>query len=319
MTGPQQLASSIRVLSQLVEPFTLTLPVDLQERVEVVAVPKGGPLGPDLQGDVLLGTWGNPEIYELAERVPWVHYTGTGLDGLDLRRLGRGRVLTNSRGVAAIPIAEWVLTLLLFHEKRLDAVLLREPPAQWPVRTPLGTLHGRRIALLGLGAIGSAVAERALPFGATLRALRHSSQSSDVRGVELARDFADLLRDADHLVIAAPLTDATRQIVNRESLQHAKPGLHIVNIARGGLIDQDALREALDSGLVGAASLDAVTPEPPPDGHWLYQHPRVRLSPHLSWSWPGAAASLSAKFAENLRLYLSGQPLVNVIDPERGY
>jgi phosphoglycerate dehydrogenase-like enzyme len=311
--------TKLKVLSQLAEPFTLQLPEDLQPRVEVVPVAKDAPLSPELRGDVLLGTWGNPQIYELAERVPWVHYTGTGIDGLDVRRLASGRVLTNSRGVAAIPIAEWVLSLLLFHEKQLDQVLLHEPPARWPVRTPLGTLYGKRIALLGLGAIGSAVAERALPFGAKLRALRHSSQSSSVAGVELVSTFAELLHDADHLVIAAPLTEATRHIVNRQSLEAAKPSLHIVNIARGGLIDQEALRDALDSGLVSAASLDAVTPEPPPAGHWLYTHPRVRLSPHLSWSWPGASAALAAKFAENLRLYLGGQPLLNVIDPERGY
>jgi phosphoglycerate dehydrogenase-like enzyme len=131
--------------------------------------------------------------------------------------------------------------------------------------------------------------------------------------------FAELLRDADHLVIAAPLTAETRHIVNRESLRHAKRGLHIVNIARGGLIDQDALREALDTGLVGAASLDAVTPEPLPAGHWMYSHPQVRLSPHVSWSWPGAATTLTAKFVENVRLRLSGKPLVNVIDPDQGY
>jgi len=312
-------ARELTVLSQLSEPFTLELPPDLQPRVEVVSVPKGSELPPDLRGDVLLGTWGNPQIYELAERVPWVHYAGTGIDGLDLRRLANGRVFTNSRGVAAIPIAEWVLALLLLHEKRLDTVLLRQPTELWPVRTPLGTLHGRRIALLGLGAIGSAVAARALPFGAHLRALRRSAQDGDVFGVERVHTFEELLRDADHLVIAAPLTEATHHIVNRKSLRHAKPGLHIINIARGDLIDQEALLEALESGVVGAASLDAVTPEPLPAGHWLYSHPRVRLSPHLSWSWPNAAATLTAKFAENLRLRLNGQPLVNVIDPDRGY
>jgi phosphoglycerate dehydrogenase-like enzyme len=321
MSNSQVQVSSgrLRILNQLTEPFKLVLPADLQEKVEVLPVPKGSQLDPALRGDVLLGTWGNPQIYELAERVPWVHYTGTGLDGLDVRRLSQGRVLTNSRGVAAIPIAEWVLTMLLLHEKRVDEVLLKEPPERWPVRTPLGTLHGRRIALLGLGAIGTAVAVRALPFGASVRALRRSPQQSEVAGIELVPSFEELLKDAEHLILAAPLTDATRHIVNRESLRHAKPGLHIVNIARGDLIDQDALRVALDSGLVGGASLDAVTPEPPPAGHWLYTHPRVKLSPHLSWSWPGAAATLAEKFVENLRLRLSGRPLLNVIDPERGY
>jgi len=123
-----------------------------------------------------------------------------------------------------------------------------------------------------------------LPFGAKLRALRRSRDASAPAGVELVHSFDELLADADHLVIAAPLTEATRHIVNRDSLQRAKAGLHIVNVARGELVDQDALREALDSGQLSAASLDAVTPEPPPVGHWLYSHPRVRYSPHLSWS-----------------------------------
>lgn len=310
---------TLKVLSQLTEPFTLELAADLRERVEIVPVPKGTILSPELRGDVLFGSWGNPQIYELAERVPWVHYAGTGMDGLDLRRLAQGRVLTNSRGVAAIPISEWVLTMLLFHEKHVSEVLLHEPPARWPVRTPLGTLYGRRIALLGLGAIGLGVAERAFPFGAKLRALRRSRDASAVPGVELVHSLEELLSDADHLVIAAPLTEATRHIINRESLSRIKPGLHIVNIARGDLIDQDALLAALDDGRVSAASLDAVTPEPPPAGHWLYSHPRVRLSPHLSWSWPGAAAALSDNFSENLRRCLEGRPLLNVIDPERGY
>jgi phosphoglycerate dehydrogenase-like enzyme len=176
LQGPEagsRKANKLKVLSQLSEPFTLELPPDLKERVEVVPVPKGSEVGPDLRGDVLFGTFGNPQIYDLAERVPWVHYAGTGIDGLDVHRLARGRVLTNSRGVAAIPIAEWVLTVLLFHEKRPTEVFLRQPPERWPVRTPLGTLCGRSIALLGLGAIGSAVAERAFPSG------RRSARSGD--------------------------------------------------------------------------------------------------------------------------------------------
>lgn len=312
--------SAAVILSQLGDAEALRLPADLRERVRVVSVPPSLPTPADAHGDVLLMSFGNDAIYDLVERgVRWVHFVGTGIDRFDVARLARGRTFTNSRGAVAVPISEWVLAVLLHHEKRLDEVFIHGPPASWPVRTPLGSLHGKQLALLGLGAIGAGIARRALAFDARVRALRFSGAPSPVPGVELVSTFDALLDGADQLVIAAPLTDQTRHILNARAFARVKPGLHVVNIARGDLIDQDALHDALDRGLVSAASLDAVTPEPLPEGHWLYTHPKVRLSPHISWSWPGAQDTITGIFTDNLRRYLSGQPLANVIDPERGY
>jgi hypothetical protein len=143
----------LRILSQLGDADAIRLPADLREHVQVVPVPPGEPVPADLFGDVLLMAHGNAAFYELAERgVKWVHFVGTGINSFDVRRLTRGRVFTNSRGAVAVPISEWVLAVLLHHEKRLSEVFIREAPAHWPVRTPLGTLHGSQIALLGLGA-----------------------------------------------------------------------------------------------------------------------------------------------------------------------
>jgi phosphoglycerate dehydrogenase-like enzyme len=310
----------VRILSQAGDADAIRLPADLREQVEVVFVPPSDPIPRDLSGDVLLMTFGNDAIYELAERgVKWVHFIGTGINAFDVDRLARGRVFTNSRGAVAVPISEWVLAVLLHHEKRLADVFIRTPPARWPIRTPLGTLHGRQIALLGLGAIGAAVAQRALPFGARVRALRHSKKPSPVEGVEIVSTFEALISGADHLVIAAPLTASTRHILDARAFERVKPGLHVVNIARGELIDQDALRDALDRELVSAASLDAVTPEPLPAGHWMYDHAKIRLSPHISWSWPSAQDTIGRIFSDNLRRYLAGEPLDNLIDPSLGY
>jgi phosphoglycerate dehydrogenase-like enzyme len=310
----------LHILSQVDDPDVIDLPPDLRAQVEITFVPPSRPIPQGLIGDVLIASFGNDACYELAERgVKWVHYLGTGIDRLDAARLGRARVLTNSRGVAAIPISEWVLAVLLHHEKQLAETFIRQRPSSWPVRTPLGTLHGRRIALLGLGSIGAAVAARALPFGSELRALRKSNAASPVAGVTMVSSLGQLLEGADHLVLAAPLTEATRHILDAKALATVKPGLHIVNVARGGLIDQDALHAALDSGAVSAASLDAVTPEPLPEGHWLYTHPRVRLSPHISWSWPASRKMVGGVFAANLRRYLGDQPIENVIELARGY
>ena len=108
-------------------------------------------------------------------------------------------------------------------------------------------------------------------------------------------------------------------MIDADVFAAAKPGLHLVNIARGSIVDQDALRSALDDGQVGLASLDTVDPEPLPAGHWLYDHDRVRLTPHISWAGPGSFTALAAAFTDNYRRYRAGEPLVGVVDIEGGY
>jgi phosphoglycerate dehydrogenase-like enzyme len=120
-------------------------------------------------------------------------------------------------------------------------------------------------------------------------------------------------------VIAAPATRDTHHVIGRTALARVKRGVHLVNIARGGLVDQDALRGALDDGRVRLASLDTVDPEPLPAGHWLFTHPRVRLSPHCSWSAPGALDRLLDTFLENLARWLAAEPLQGTVDVELGY
>jgi phosphoglycerate dehydrogenase-like enzyme len=122
-------------------------------------------------------------------------------------------------------------------------------------------------------------------------------------------------------VIAAPATAETRHLIGRDALAHVKRGVHLVNVSRGLLIDQEALRAALDDGCVACASLDVAEPEPPPAGHWLYTHPRVRLSPHISWNMPGALDLLLEPFLENLARWRAGKPLLarDLVDLARGY
>ena len=120
-------------------------------------------------------------------------------------------------------------------------------------------------------------------------------------------------------MLAAPLTPATRGLIDRQVLGAARPGLHLINIARGGLLDQHALLEALDSGAIGRASLDVTDPEPLPAGHPLYRHPRVFLSPHNSAiSEEGYPAFLDA-FIANFHRYREQLPLANLVDTARGY
>ena len=152
-----------------------------------------------------------------------------------------------------------------------------------------------------------------------VHALRRSDAPSPVAGARIARDLAALLASADHLVVAAAATRATQHLLDDAAFARVKPGVHLVNVARGALVDHEALRRALDDGRVGLASLDCVDPEPLPAGHWLYTHPRVRLSPHTSWSMPGAFDLLIEPFLENLRRELLGEPLIHLVDLELGY
>jgi phosphoglycerate dehydrogenase-like enzyme len=285
--------------------------------VAVVQVPETGPIPSEVRGEVLLTqTWAAPNFAEAMQRgVRWVHTYGTGVNRFPFEALGDA-VLTCSRGGSGIPIAEWVLAMMLAFEKRLPDVWIRDPE-EWKYRE-LGGLHGRTLGLLGFGGIGREVALRALPFGMRVRALRRG-EGGALHGVELVRSLPELLSDADHVVIAAPATPETRHLIGRDALARVKRGVHLVNVARGALVDLEALREALDDGRVACASLDVCEPEPLPAGHWLYAHPRVRLSPHISWSMPGALDRLLEPFLENLRRCLAGAPLAGVVDLAAGY
>jgi phosphoglycerate dehydrogenase-like enzyme len=287
-------------------------------KATLVPLPDRGELPGDLRGEVLLTmAWGGPNLARVLERgVRWVHAYGTGVNAFPFHEL-RGIPLTCSRGASAIPISEWVMAMLLAAEKRLPETWLHEPPEVWNI-FDLGGLHGRTLGLLGLGGIAQETARRALPFGMTVIAHRRTARPSPIAGIELV-DFDALLARSDHLVIAAPDTRETHHVVGRDALARVKPGVHLVNIARGGLVDQDALRPALDDGRVRLASLDTVDPEPLPAGHWLYTHPRVRLSPHCSWSAPGALDRLLDPFLDNLSRWMAGAPLEGLVDVELGY
>jgi phosphoglycerate dehydrogenase-like enzyme len=287
--------------------------------VRVVQVPMDAV--PDTGGEVLFCGFGPrlPVLDHLAELgVRWVHVPATGVDAYPLEKF-RGVVLTCSRGASAVPIAEFVLAAMLAFEKRLPEVWLSEPPRHWNY-APLGGLEGRVLGLVGLGSIGTAVATRALAFGMQVLGFRrHPERGSPVPGVTVVADLDALLGAADHLVLAAPATARTRHLLDAAAFARMKPGVHLVNVARGSLVDQEALRVALDQGVVALASLDVCEPEPLPAGHWLYAHPRVHLSPHCSWASHEPLASIPRIFLDNLRRWVAGEPLEGVVDLDEGY
>ena len=251
--------------------------------------------------------------------VRWVHVLGAGIDAFPLDKLG-DRVLTCSKGATSVPIAEYVLAVMLAFEKRLPEQWITEPPAEWntPSGGPLGGLAGATLGLVGVGAIGTEVAKRTLAFDMHVVASRRSPDPMPLPAIEAA-PLDDVLARADHLVITAPATPETYHLIGTEALERVKPGVHLVNIARGPLVDSDALLAALDDGRVARASLDVAEGEPLPAGHPLYSHPGVRLTPHLSNSSSRTANRTVQMFAENLARWRAGEPLQGTVDPAVGY
>ncbi len=307
----------MRIISQVGHKLSAKLAELLPEDV-VVEVAPSGPVGEFEDAAILLTqTWGSENIAAVVEHgVQWIHTLGTGVDRFPFDAVGE-RTVTCSRGASSIPIAEFVLAAMLAFEKQIPEVFLERCPERW-FGARLGGLYGKTLGLVGMGGIALAVAERALPFGVQVIATRRRpipSPLADVRMVELA----DLVARADHIVVAAAATEENRQMFDDALFSKMKRGAHFINVARGVLVDQDALRRALDSGVVARASLDTMQPEPLPDGHWMYDHAKVRLTPHVSWSMPGAVDLLLDKFVANVELYRRGEALNDVVRPGQGY
>jgi phosphoglycerate dehydrogenase-like enzyme len=273
------------------------------------------------KGTVLAQDAARPEGWP--GRVKLVQIASAGLDDYP-DWLFEAPAVASASGTTSQPIAEFVLGLMLARVKQLDAVTLSHGQwgghgqwgARWPERdelfkATLGTLEGRTLGLLGLGQIGQAVARLGLAFGMTVVANRASDKPSPVDGVELV-GLEALAGRADHLVLVAPITAATRGIVGADVLGRMKAGAHLVNVARGPLVDEAALKAALDAERIWA-SLDVVDPEPLPVGHWMYTHPRLRLTPHISWSSPDVMKRIVERLVGNLARLAAGEPLLGAV------
>jgi phosphoglycerate dehydrogenase-like enzyme len=249
-------------------------------------------------------------------RLRWVQLISAGADAYP-RWFFDGPIVTCARGPSAEPIAEYTLAAIFAAVKSFPDLWVHAA-ADWRQKR-VGNVAGSTLGIAGFGAIGQALARKALPLGLRVVAWRRTDTPIDIPGVERAADLPDLLRRADHLVLALPATRATKHLITTETLAHAKPGLHLINIARGTLIETDALIPALDQGLLSRVTLDATDPEPLPEHHPLYTHPRVFISPHSSMGTPDVLERLADKVADNVVRFRNQTPLTDIVDIERGY
>jgi phosphoglycerate dehydrogenase-like enzyme len=292
--------------------------------------------------EVLLRGWLSSDAFDRllarAPRLNYVHSASAGVErALTAAARERGLVITNARGVFSRPIAEYVLMMILSVSRRLPGLLELQRERTWQ---PLEGVELRdvTVGIVGLGSIGRAVGALATAFGCRVVAVRRRVEAGDGAGPapggddetrsygELMLDrvggpesLAELLGESDFVVLAAPLTAETESMIDAAALAAMKPGSWLINIARGGLVDERALLHALRDGPMGGAVLDAFREEPLPPTSPFYDLPNVIVTPHTSWS-SGRVLDRSVElFCDNLRRYARGEPLLNVVDPTAGY
>ena len=288
---------------------------------EAVAVAAGA--------EVYIG-WGIPAAVVEAGSgtLRWAHTAAAGV-GASLTPVLReaGVVLTNSAGVHADPIAEWVLGALLHFYRGMDVTLEAQSRRVWAkndltgLPCPLREIAGSRAAVFGLGGIGRAVALRLAALGAEVRAVRRRPERGGPGGVSVVGpDQAGwAMESAAALVVTAPLTPGTRAAIGGEQLALLADGAVLVNVSRGAIVDEGALLAALDSGKLRGAALDVFEREPLPAEHPYWGHPRVLVHPHVSGVTPRYWAREQALVLENWARYRQGRELLNVVDMGAGY
>ena len=196
---------------------------------------------PDLQGDVIFThTRGAPNLEAIMDcGATWVHVMGVGIDEFPLELIRSDQTLTCARGSTATPISEFALAAMLGHAKALPDIWIKEPPPNgWHTGPEIGALHGHTAVVVGVGGIGAEVARLSLAFGMRVIGVRRRRLPAPHVGMEITTDLSEVIGDAHHLVLATPATHETVALIDREMLARVTPGLHIVNIARGALIDQ---------------------------------------------------------------------------------
>ena len=261
------------------------------------------------------------DLPSLAPRLRWIQAIGSGVGQFVPSRLPDGGItLTNAAGVGAAPIAEWVLARILSVYKRLDEHAEQQRAHVW--RESFGALiEGRTAVVVGLGAIGTAVATRLRAFGVRVIGVRRTPGAIPTAVDELVGpdQLHEVLGRAHIVVVAAPGTAANESMFDAAVFAAMRRGALFVNVARGSLVDEDALVAALRSGHLRAAAIDVTREEPLPPDSALWDTPNLAISPHSSASADRYLERVAELFYDNLARYVAGRELRNVVDLSQGY
>ena len=278
--------------------------------------------------DILVSWTLQEEEFVRCRKLKWIHSPAAGVNAvLTPRLVESGVVVTNGRTVHAVPVAEHAIALVMALARNLWECFHYQTERTWGLKQIWQGGHlptevsGKTLGLVGLGAIGREIAARGKALGMRVVAAKRDP----LQGCDLAdrlyspQQLPAMLEEVDYLVLAAPDTPETRRLIGEEELRRMKPTASLINISRGSLVDTEALIRAVESGTIAGAALDVTDPEPLPPEHPLWATPHVLITHHIGSAtdrfWPRQTDLLK----ENLRRYLAGEPLLNLVDKSRGY
>ena len=258
-----------------------------------------------------------------APNLRWIHSMSAGVERIATPTVrARGLLVTNARGVFSRPIAEYVVMMLLAIARRLPQLLELQRERTWQ------PLRGREMSdltlgIVGFGSIGAEVARLLAPFETRILATRRHPElgAGDATNVEMLGfdHLPQVLGRSDMVLVATPLTDETAGLIGSQQLQEMREHAWLINVARGRLVDELALRRALEAGWIGGAVLDVFDEEPLSPDSALYTTPNLIVTPHTSWSSDRVDERGIELFIDNLRRFMAGEPLHNVVDLDAGY
>ncbi len=279
--------------------------------------------------DVLCSARPPLDLVALAPRLRWFQYPVAGID--DLIKAGMFRAkpafqVTTISTANAQATAEYVLGAMLIFARNWADMLRLQAKKVWPTGTMRGELRGfqwqgRTLGIVGLGAIGRRVAQLGRALGMRVLGMRRTSSAPDpdCDAMYDQDHLNDLLAESDCVLLSVPLTSQTRGMIGAEQLRAMRPNAFLINVARGAVVDEPALIRALSERRIAGAALDVTAEEPLPAGSPLWSLPNVLITPHLSGLTTGYAHRVAQHFADNIRRFLRGEPLVDVVDVEAGY
>lgn len=250
------------------------------------------------------------ELWPHLAQVKWLHALSAGVEYLpfDLLRHAAMRV-TSSRGLYAVPLSEFTIAAMLWFARDMTRLLRQQTEHTWQP-FEIEQLEGAQVGVIGMGGIGSAIASRAKAFGMAVEGVTRSSSHARVD---------DVVRNSDYLVLAMPLTEATRGMMSRGRIFSMRRSAVLINVGRGATVDEEALVDALRQQRIRGAALDVFAEEPLRSNHPLWDFENVLISPHSADSTADSHERAILFFLDNLRRYEKGEPLLNEVDPVAGY
>ena len=275
--------------------------------------------------DILFGPGGIPgEFLRAATNLKWFQVINAGVDRLHTEGLlGLGYKVTNVSGLTAASIAEYVLGSMIMFTKGMHTAMRNQAEHKWLRTGSVGELAGTTCGIAGMGAIGRETAIRARAMGMRIVATRRTVMAGDADpDCDVLLPFSEnarLLEQSDFVVLCVPLTPETRHLIGAPELDLMKRTACLINLARGEVVDQDALIAALREGTIAGAILDVTVPEPLGPDSALWDLPNAIVTPHLSGSISGYGHRSAEMFIANLRRYIAGEALHQLVDPQLGY